>query len=80
MLDRALNIAQLIAIVTGVIWIGREIGAKETTLAALSSETRELSSIVRDLTRTQIELSANHNLNSRLLEELTKRFDRLDSR
>ncbi len=77
-LDRAINLAQLVALIGGIIWIGREIGAKETALATVSQETAELSSIVTDLVRSQILSTAKGDELARGLDALTKRIERLE--
>ncbi len=78
-LDRAINLAQLVALIGGIIWIGREIGSKETALASVSKETAELSSIVTDLVRSQILSTAKGDELSRWLDALSKRVERLES-
>lgn len=77
-LDRAINLAQLFALVAGIIWIGREIGQKETALVQVSSDTAELSSIVKDLVRSQILSTAKGDELTRWLDALTKRVERLE--
>ncbi len=78
-LDRAINLAQLVALIGGIIWIGRVIGSKETALASVSKETAELSSIVTDLVRSQILSTAKGDELSRWLDALSKRVERLES-
>ena len=78
-LDRAINLAQLFALVAGIVWIGREIGQKETALVQVSSDTAELSSIVKDLVRSQILSTAKGDELSRWLDALTKRVERLEA-
>lgn len=77
-LDRAINLAQLFALVAGIVWIGREIGQKETALVQVSSDTAELSSIVKDLVRSQILSTAKGDELTRWLDALTKRVERLE--
>ena len=77
-LDRAINLAQLFALVAGIVWIGREIGQKETALVQVSSDTAELSSIVKDLVRSQILSTATGDELTRWLDALTKRVERLE--
>ena len=77
-LDRAINIAQLFALVGGIIWIGREIGSKEAALVQVSSDTAELSSIVKDLVLSQILSTAKGDELTRWLDSLTKRVERLE--
>lgn len=77
-LDRAINLAQLFALVAGIVWIGREIGQKETALVQVSSDTAELSSIVKDLVRSQILSTAKGDELTRWLDSLTKRVERLE--
>ena len=77
-LDRAINLAQLFALIGGIVWIGREIGAKETALVQVSKETVELSSIVKDLVRSQILSTAKGDELTRWLDTLTKRVERLE--
>ena len=77
-LDRAINLAQLFALVAGIVWIGREIGQKETALVQVSSDTAELSSIVKDLVRSQILSTAKGDELTRWLVALTKRVERLE--
>ena len=77
-LDRAINLAQLFALVAGIVWIGREIGQKETALVQVSSDTAELSSIVKDLVRSQILSTAKGDDLTRWLDSLTKRVERLE--
>ena len=77
-LDRAINLAQLFALLAGIIWIGREIGQKETALVQVSSDTAELSSIVKDLVRSQILSTAKGDELTRWLDALTKRVERLE--
>jgi hypothetical protein len=76
--DRAINLAQLFALIGGIVWIGREIGAKETALVQVSKETVELSSIVKDLVRSQILSTAKGDELTRWLDTLTKRVERLE--
>lgn len=78
-LDRAINLAQLFALLAGIVWIGREIGQKETALVQVSSDTAELSSIVKDLVRSQILSTAKGDELSRWLDALTKRVERLEA-
>ena len=78
-LDRAINLAQLFALVAGIVWIGREIGQKETALVQVSSDTAELSSIVKDLVRSQILSTAKGDELTRWLDALTKRVERLEA-
>ena len=78
-LDRAINLAQLFALVAGIVWIGREIGQKETALVQVSSDTAELSSIVKDLFRSQILSTAKGDVLTRWLDALTKRVERLEA-
>ena len=78
-LDRAINLAQLFALISGIVWIGREIGAKETALVQVSKETVELSSIVKDLVRSQILSTAKGDELTRWLDALTKRVERLEA-
>ena len=78
-LDRVINLAQLFALVAGIVWIGREIGQKETALVQVSSDTAELSSIVKDLVRSQILSTAKGDELSRWLDALTKRVERLEA-
>jgi hypothetical protein len=78
-LDRAINLAQLFALVGGIVWIGREIGQKETALVQVSSDTAELSSIVKDLVRSQILSTAKGDELTRWLDALTKRVERLEA-
>ena len=78
-LDRAINLAQLFALVAGIVWIGREIGQKETALVQVSSDTAELSSIVKDLVRSQILSTAKGDELTRWLDSLTKRVERLEA-
>ena len=77
-LDRVINLAQLFALVAGIVWIGREIGQKETALVQVSSDTAELSSIVKDLVRSQILSTAKGDELTRWLDSLTKRVERLE--
>lgn len=77
-LDRAISLAQLFALVAGIVWIGREIGQKETALVQVSSDTAELSSIVKDLVRSQILSTAKGDELTRWLDSLTKRVERLE--
>lgn len=77
-LDRAINLAQLFALVAGIVWIGREIGQKETALVQVSSDTAELSNIVKDLVRSQILSTAKGDELTRWLDSLTKRVERLE--
>ena len=77
-LDRAINLAQLFALVAGIVWIGREIGQKETALVQVSNDTAELSSIVKDLVRSQILSTAKGDELTRWLDALTKRVERLE--
>ena len=77
-LDRVINLAQLFALVAGIVWIGREIGQKETALVQVSSDTAELSSIVKDLVRSQILSTAKGDELTRWLDALTKRVERLE--
>ena len=77
-LDRAINLAQLFALLAGIVWIGREIGQKETALVQVSSDTAELSSIVKDLVRSQILSTAKGDELTRWLDALTKRVERLE--
>ena len=77
-LDRAINLAQLFALVAGIVWIGREIGQKETALVQVSSDTAELSSIVKDLVRSQILSTAKGDELTRWLDARTKRVERLE--
>ena len=78
-LDRVINLAQLFALVAGIVWIGREIGQKETALVQVSSDTAELSSIVKDLVRSQILSTAKGDELTRWLDALTKRVERLEA-
>ena len=78
-LDRAINLAQLFALVAGIVWIGREIGQKETALVQVSSDTAELSSIVKDLVRSQILSTAKGDELTRWLDALTTRVERLEA-
>ena len=78
-LDRAINLAQLFALLAGIVWIGREIGQKETALVQVSSDTAELSSIVKDLVRSQILSTAKGDELTRWLDALTKRVERLEA-
>ena len=78
-LDRAINLAQLFALVAGIVWIGREIGQKETALVQVSNDTAELSSIVKDLVRSQILSTAKGDELTRWLDALTKRVERLEA-
>ena len=77
-LDRAINLAQLFALVAGIVWIDREIGQKETALVQVSSDTAELSSIVKDLVRSQILSTAKGDELTRWLDALTTRVERLE--
>ena len=77
-LDRAINLAQLFALLAGIVWIGREIGQKETALVQVSSDTAYLSSIVKDLVRSQILSTAKGDELTRWLDALTKRVERLE--
>ena len=78
-LDRVINLAQLFALLAGIVWIGREIGQKETALVQVSSDTAELSSIVKDLVRSQILSTAKGDELTRWLDALTKRVERLEA-
>ena len=78
-LDRAINLAQLFALLAGIVWIGREIGQKETALVQVSNDTAELSSIVKDLVRSQILSTAKGDELTRWLDALTKRVERLEA-
>jgi len=77
--DRVINLAQLFALIAGIVWIGREIGQKETALVQVSKETVELSSIVKDLVRSQILSTAKGDELTRWLDTLTKRVERLEA-
>lgn len=77
--DRAINLAQLFALVAGIVWIGREIGQKETALVQVSKDTAELSSIVTDLVRSQILSTAKGDELTRWLDALTKRVERIEA-
>lgn len=70
---------QLSAIVIGIGTVLVKIGGKEQTLRQNATDIKELTSIVRDLVRSQVESEVKHDAIRDTMNELRTRLDRLEA-
>jgi len=79
-LDLGINVAQLVSIVGGFIYLGVELGRRDNAISNTGARVDELAAIVQDLTRAQIVAAANDATHQRDLDALRVRLDRLETR
>lgn len=70
---------QLAAIVVGLATVLVKIGGKDQSLRQNTHDIRELSAIVRDLVRSQVESETRHDALRDTLNDLKFRLDRMES-
>ncbi len=77
-LDRAINISQLVALVGGLAWIGSEAGRRDERLAVTVGKVDELAAIVQDLTKASIAGATRVATAEQQLDNLRARIERLE--
>jgi hypothetical protein len=70
---------QLAAIVVGIGTVLVRLGGRNEALAQTTNDLKELTAIVRDLVRSQVEGEVRHDAMRDTLDELRKRLDRLEA-
>lgn len=70
---------QLAAIVVGIGTVLVRLGGRNEALSQTTLDLKELTAIVRDLVRSQVEGEVRHDAMRDTLDELRKRLDRLEA-
>lgn len=70
---------QLAVLVVGVASVLVKIGGRDASLRQHGSDIRDLSQIVKDLVRSQVESEVRHEHIRETMDELRKRLDRLEA-
>lgn len=79
MFDRAVNVSQLLALISGLAWIGIEAGKRDERLAGTIVRVNELAAIVQDLAKSQIAGATQDAGTVRELDGLRARIERLET-
>lgn len=77
-LDRAINLAQLLTLLGGLLYFGLETGRRDESLRSTAVRVDELATIVQDLTKSTVAFAIRDTEHERRLTDIQTRLNLLE--
>lgn len=77
-LDRAINLAQLLTLLGGLLYFGLETGRRDESLRSTAVRVDELATIVQDLTKSTVASAIRDTEHERRLTDIQTRLNLLE--